>query len=91
MARKRTGVAARRTVGEAKAAVKAVVKTAKAASKAASKQRTAKQAAPAEVKLTLTHDDIANRAYFIWLAQGKPAGREFENWAAAERELKQSA
>ncbi|MEQ9461326.1 MAG: DUF2934 domain-containing protein [Phycisphaeraceae bacterium] len=88
MARKSTTGRARRTVGEAKAAVKSVVKAARAASKTSLKdQATVKPS----VVVTLTHDQIANRAYFLWLAQGKPRGREFENWVRAESELRQSA
>ena len=37
--------------------------------------------------VTLSHDEIANRAYMIWLAKGKPAGRDAENWQEAQREL----
>ena len=33
---------------------------------------------------TITHDDIATRAYFISLDRG---GDAFENWLRAEREL----
>jgi len=29
---------------------------------------------------------IAERAYFKWLAHGKPEGRDLEFWRAAERE-----
>lgn len=34
-----------------------------------------------------THDQIAKRAYEIWVAKGRPAGRDLENWKQAEREL----
>lgn len=34
-----------------------------------------------------SHDQIARRAYELWLQSGCVAGRETENWAQAEREL----
>ena len=34
-----------------------------------------------------THDMIAKRAYEIWVAKGKPVGKDLENWQQAEREL----
>ena len=36
---------------------------------------------------TPAHDQIAKRAYEIWIAKGRPAGRDLENWQQAEREL----
>ena len=33
------------------------------------------------------HDQVAKRAYEIWVAKGRPAGRDLENWQQAEREL----
>ena len=35
-------------------------------------------------------DEIAARAYEIWLANGRPHGRDVENWLEAERQLRQS-
>jgi hypothetical protein len=34
-----------------------------------------------------THEQIARRAYEIWVQSGYVAGRDAENWAQAEREL----
>ncbi|HZQ47296.1 MAG TPA: DUF2934 domain-containing protein [Verrucomicrobiae bacterium] len=34
-----------------------------------------------------TRDEIARRAYEIYLARGKAGGRETEDWYQAEREL----
>jgi hypothetical protein len=34
-----------------------------------------------------THEQIACRAYEIWLQSGCVSGRDAENWAQAEREL----
>ncbi len=37
---------------------------------------------------TLASDKIAARAYEIWLANGRPHGRDQEFWFQAERELR---
>lgn len=34
-----------------------------------------------------THEQIARRAYEIWVQSGYPTGQDAENWAQAEREL----
>lgn len=34
-----------------------------------------------------SHDQIARRAYEIWIQSGYVTGRDSENWAQAEREL----
>jgi hypothetical protein len=34
-----------------------------------------------------THDDIAYRAYELFLQRGAQHGQDFEDWLAAEREL----
>jgi hypothetical protein len=36
----------------------------------------------------LTHEEIAVRAYDLWNKQGRPGGRERENWIEAERQLR---
>lgn len=36
---------------------------------------------------TPSHEQIAKRAYEIWVARGKPQGKDLENWRQAEREL----
>ena len=36
---------------------------------------------------TPTHEQIARRAYEIWIQSGYVTGRDVENWAQAEREL----
>lgn len=38
----------------------------------------------------VTDAQIAERAYFIWLAEGCPDGRAQEHWARAQRELTQT-
>jgi hypothetical protein len=40
-------------------------------------------------KLAPTQEDIARRAYEIYLERGGAPGRELEDWARAERELAQ--
>lgn len=39
------------------------------------------------METTLNHGEIEDRAYYIWLSEGKPAGKEVEHWLRAEREL----
>lgn len=50
-------------------------------------------AAPAkpEVQMVLTHDQIARKAYEIWLAKGRPYGSEQANWYEAISALKATA
>jgi hypothetical protein len=38
-------------------------------------------------KLTVSEAEIGLRAYHIWEAEGKPAGKDFEHWLRAEAEL----
>ncbi len=45
------------------------------------------KAAPAKASLTISHGQIAKRAYEIWERRGRPTGRDVENWKEAEREL----
>jgi hypothetical protein len=35
-----------------------------------------------------THEEIAARAYDLWIAQGCPQGRDHEIWIEAERQLR---
>lgn len=55
------------------------------------KRTTAKRPAPSkagtQVEIKITHDQIAQRAYEIWLAKGRPPGQEQRNWYEAETEL----
>ena len=37
----------------------------------------------------ITHEQIAKRAYEIYLRNGSKPGRDLENWVQAENELKQ--
>jgi hypothetical protein len=34
-----------------------------------------------------SHDSIAEHAYAIWLSEGSPENRAFENWQQAETEI----
>lgn len=38
-------------------------------------------------KLTISEAEIGLRAYHIWEAEGKPAGKDFDHWLRAEAEL----
>jgi len=53
---------------------------------AAAKSRAATRK-PAQASTQVTHDQIAKRAYEIWMEQGKPAGTEHENWCQAKDQL----
>ena len=52
-------------------------------------KRTAKPRPAATLTPAPTHDDIANRAYALFLQRGAQHGQDFEDWLAAERELHQ--
>ena len=56
-------------------------KTAKSSSSALKKERAAKSAP--------TQEDIARRAYEIYLERGGAPGHELEDWTRAEREFAQ--
>ncbi len=49
--------------------------------------RTKKAAAPQPV-ITVTHDQIAARAFLIWEAKGRPHGLDEQNWREAEAQLR---
>ena len=61
----------------------------KPTSSGAGRQResTAGPKAAQQVEIKITHDQIAQRAYEIWLAKGRPPGQEQRNWYEAEAEL----
>jgi len=66
--------------------------TRKPASRATAVRRTAtakKEAPKAEPKviMMMSHDQIAERAYHIWLKKGRPTGCDEDNWIEAEKEL----
>jgi hypothetical protein len=50
-------------------------------------KRTTKARSAAASTLHPTHDDIALRAYELFLQRGGQHGQDFEDWLAAEREL----
>jgi hypothetical protein len=39
----------------------------------------------------VTTEQIAVRAYDIWLSQGRPGGTDLEDWLEAERQLRREA
>jgi hypothetical protein len=42
---------------------------------------------PVEIQVSsipATHDSIAERAYALWLSEGRPSNRELEHWLQAE-------
>jgi hypothetical protein len=64
-------------------------------SKAAPPKRTLRDAAksapepPSERSVEITDEQIATRAYEIWLERGRPDGLDREHWLEAERQLRQ--
>jgi hypothetical protein len=40
--------------------------------------------------MSVTYDMIAQRAFEIWEQEGRPEGRDWNHWLAAEAELRQS-
>ena len=50
-------------------------------------KRTAKPRPAATFAPAPSHDDIANRAYELFLQRGGQHGQDFEDWLTAEREL----
>jgi hypothetical protein len=69
-----------------------------AAKKPAAKKPAAKKPAAETVPASetagapaaITHEMIAERAYHIWIAGGRPHGRDAEIWQLAEEELRQA-
>ncbi len=43
--------------------------------------------APVEAGAAVPHTQIAERAFLIWLAKGRPHGQDLENWYEAEDQL----
>lgn len=92
---KKTAAKAASAIADAAAAV-----TAAPAKKPATRARTTtKVGAPATsfagstlgtsgVVMTVSHDQIAQKAYEIWLAKGCPNGQDEQNWREAEATLR---
>lgn len=40
-----------------------------------------------EVAVEVTHEEIATRAYFIYVRAGRPEGQEMQHWLEAEAQL----
>jgi hypothetical protein len=77
-----------KTTKAASPKAKAEVKAAPAAKSAPAPVVAAKPAAPVvKVLLKPSKDEISKRAFEIWVAKGKPHGKDLENWHQAEREL----
>jgi len=44
-----------------------------------------------QVVITLSHDEIARRAYDIWMQKGRPMGQDALTWHEAEQQLRDSS
>ena len=74
---------AKKTIASAEKKASSKPKLAKKA-----KQAAAIDAAPAiEVALRVDDDLIRERAYVIWIAEGRPHGRDLAHWQRARHEL----
>jgi hypothetical protein len=71
-----------------------------AAKKASGKPKSTKKSAPVaaaghspaiELVTWLDEDLIRERAYGIWMAEGRPHGRELAHWQRAHQELQREA
>ncbi len=74
------------TTGDKGGAQKATRRTSKAGDSKSKPVKTSEKSRPAVV-MTVTHDQIAERAYEIWLRKGRPRGQDHDNWVEAEAEL----
>lgn len=43
------------------------------------------------IRKAATRKQIEQEAYYIWIEEGRPSGREMDHWLAAERRLKGTA
>ncbi len=70
-----------------KAAAKKVTKPRTKSTTVTHKSRTTAAKKAAEVKPEITAQQIADRAYYLWLERGCPMGSQDEDWFRAEAEL----
>jgi hypothetical protein len=77
-----------------------MAKTPASAKDAGSKLKTAKNKAPAastdaapaiEVALRVDDELVRERAYVIWIAEGRPHGHDLAHWQRARHELQHEA
>ena len=54
------------------------------------KKSTGAKKSKRQVEVKPTHEQIAGRAYEIWLRKGRPSDQDKENWVEAESELRQA-
>ncbi len=62
--------------------------TSKPASKPRAGRSTGASANSPQVNVTMSHDEIASRAYSIWLAKGCPPDSARRDWREAEAQLR---
>lgn len=85
VARSSTGTATKKSPVKVKAVTKRAAGAAKKSTAKSTKPKSAK--AKSEAPFAITHDQIAKRAYELWLEYGRPIGRDQVIWLQAEREL----
>lgn len=94
--RKKATASSRKTTTKRAAKATATAEAPKTSTKKKStsrsrKKTTTKKSAKPEIVITMTHDQIAERAYQIWVEKGRPTGTDSENWAEAEAQLRELA
>lgn len=67
--------------------VKAVAKRASAKKPSVRSTKPKSTKAKSKAALAVTHDQIAKRAYELWLGYGRPIGKDQILWLQAEHEL----
>ncbi len=66
-------------------------KTTSAKSKTTSAKKSTARKPRVSKPVVVSHDDIALRAYQIWMEKGQPVGEDVINWQQAEAELSTAA
>ncbi|MEM6393193.1 MAG: DUF2934 domain-containing protein [Planctomycetota bacterium] len=76
---------------KAKKADKASGKPAAKGSRTKDKPKTKAAQAKPKAVVVLSHDQIAAKAYEVWLQKGRPIGQDAANWDEAEAALRAEA
>ena len=89
--RKKATASARKNGTTKRAAKATATSTRKTTATRSRTKATTKKSAKPEVVITMSHDQIAERAYQIWVEKGRPVGTDSDNWAEAESQLRELA
>ncbi len=75
-------------VAKPRTKAKTSARTKNASSPTKRTRSSAKVSSPRQVQSKVSHEQIAKRAFEIWLAKGCPADRDDQNWWEAEADLR---